>query len=56
MYAVLSNLPISDRRIQNIKYETGRDEQLQSLKWTILSGWPETRKHCNPLIIEYWNF
>ena len=29
---------------------------MQLLKWTILNGWPETRKQCNPLIIEYWNF
>ncbi|CAB3983185.1 retrotransposon-like family member retr-1 [Paramuricea clavata] len=56
VHAVLSNLQISDRRIQNIKFETGRDVQLQLLKWTILNGWPETRKQCNTLIIEYWNF
>ena len=53
VHAVLSNLQISDIRIQNIKFETGRDAQLQLLKWTILNGWPETRKQCNPLIIEY---
>ena len=56
VHTVVSNLPISDRRIQDIKLETTRDAQLQLLKWTILNGWPGTRKLCNPLILEYWNF
>ena len=47
VHTVVSNLPISD---------TTRDAQLQLLKWTILNGWPVTRKPCNPLILEYWNF
>ncbi len=55
-YAILSNLQISDRRIQDIKHGTGCDAQFQLLKRTILNGWPVTRKQCNPFIIEYWNF
>ncbi len=54
--AVLSSWQISDRRIQDIKHETGRDVLFPLLKRTILNGWPITRKQCNPLIIEYWNF
>ena len=37
-HTVVSNLQISDRRIQDIKRETTHDAQLQLLKWTILKG------------------
>lgn len=52
---VISNLPVSDRKLQEIKQQTEQDEQLVVLKQVILDGWPVFRKHCQPEIIDYWN-
>ena len=42
--------------IQEIQRETSLDIQLQTLKTTVLSGWPETRSECSPQIHEFWNY
>ena len=42
--------------LSNIQRETGLDTQLQTLKATVLSGWPENRTEVNPAKHQYWNF
>ena len=49
-------LPVSDRRLQEKKLKTEQDEQLSVLKQVILGGWPVFRKHCQPEIIDFWNY
>ena len=50
------SLPVSDRRLQEKKLKTEQDEQLSVLKHVILDGWPVFRKHCQPEIIDFWNY
>lgn len=52
VHIVVSNLQISDRRMQDIKRETTQDTQLRMDKWTILMANLLTRKQCNALIIQ----
>lgn len=40
---MLNHLPISDPQPKEIQRETTRDATLQSLKETILKGWPESK-------------
>jgi len=51
----VKSLPISDNRIDQIREETMRDEQLQAVKRAILEGWPSERKSCHTHAIEFWN-
>ncbi len=55
VHTVMSNLPISDRKLQEIRENTNADPQLVILKQTILSGWPRDRKSCPPEVLDYWN-
>ena len=49
-------LKISPERLEQLQRCTGQDESLQTLKTTILSGWPAQRDHAPVNIREYWNF
>ncbi len=42
--------------LQEIQRETMNDMQLQTLKTTVLNGWPDSRAEVNPSIHQYWNF
>ena len=55
VHTVFSTISVSDRKLDQVRQATGNDVQFQTLKRTILDGWPETRKMCPPSILEYWN-
>lgn len=40
---VMSTIPVSDRKLDQIHQATRSDTQMQTLKQTILDGWPEAR-------------
>ena len=56
VHTVMSSLPISDQRMQEIKIQTELDPQMDQLKQVILKGWPEMRQHCPEQLKEFWNF
>ncbi|XP_022797523.1 uncharacterized protein K02A2.6-like [Stylophora pistillata] len=47
-------LSISEPQIQEIREETAKDPVLQTLKATILNGWPSQRKELPPELHEYF--
>ncbi|CAG2239417.1 unnamed protein product [Mytilus edulis] len=49
------NLPISDRKIEEIEKATLSDPQFDILKSVILEGWPQSRSECPAQILEFWN-
>ena len=51
---VMSNVPVSDRKMQEIRKKTDIEPQMVTLKQTILFGWPNTKKECPPSLIDYW--
>ncbi|XP_053388481.1 uncharacterized protein K02A2.6-like [Mercenaria mercenaria] len=53
---VKRSLPVSDRKLQEIKVNTDRDEQLLSLKQVIIEGWPDERNHCKSELLDFWNY
>ena len=53
---VSSSLPVSDRKLREIKLQTEQGEQLAILKQAMLDGWPVYRKQCKPEIIDFWNY
>ena len=48
-------LRISDTRLQQIQKLTCSDCQLQTLKTTILAGWPNCKDGIHPSIREFWS-
>jgi len=55
VHTVMQSINVTDRRIQLLCEATKNDPQMQTLKATILDGWPETRSQCNRSILEFWN-
>ena len=53
---VMSSLPVSDKKLEEIKLQTEQDEQLAVLKQVVLDGWPVYRKQCRPEILDFWNY
>jgi len=56
VHMVLSALPVSDRKKEEIQSLTEQDPQLVILKQVIIEGWPEKRSSCQSEIIDYWNY
>ena len=54
--AIVTSLPVATTRLEEIKEETLRDPNLLKLANTILTGWPDERRHCPPECTDYWNF
>ena len=55
MHAIKKQLYVTDRRLDRMRTSIENDAQMQTLKSTILEGWPEERSNCDPNIVEYWN-
>ena len=55
VHTILSSIPISDCKLEEVRRETELDEQLQLLRDTILDGWPDARNSCPPKIVDFWN-
>lgn len=56
VHSVMKSLPVSDKKLSEIRTATEKDSQLKLLKQTVLSGWPEERNKCPANPLDYWNF
>ncbi|XP_035676225.1 uncharacterized protein K02A2.6-like [Branchiostoma floridae] len=45
---------VTSVKLEQIKEETSKDEELQLLAQTVTQGWPEKRKETQAIIHEYW--
>lgn len=45
---------VTSVKLEQIKEETARDEELQLLTQMVIQGWPEKRQQVQPLLREYW--
>ncbi|XP_060582493.1 uncharacterized protein K02A2.6-like [Ruditapes philippinarum] len=55
VHTVINSLPVSDGKLQDLRLSTQQDSQFQTLKQTIIDGWPESRHECPNSILEFWN-
>jgi len=51
---VISSMPVSDRRLEEIREETANDPELKSLASVILHGWPTAKADCKPEVAPYF--
>ena len=56
VHAVVSNLPISDRKMDLLRTATAADIIMQKLKRLVLDGWPDTRSDCHKQLLDFWNY
>ena len=52
----VQTLKIAPERLSQLQQSTGQDTALQTLKSTVLTGWPERREEVPVNIREYWNY
>ena len=53
IHSLLSNLPVSDEKLIQLKEATSTDEILQILANTIKSGWPNNKRDISKEIVQY---
>ena len=56
VHAVMSTLPMPDGQLQELRFETEMDEDLQALRDFILISWPGTKSEVPLALHEYSNF
>ena len=56
VHTVMSSIPASDGKLEQIKTQTRSDETMQVLRRTIHDGWPEKRSHAPRQIQQFWNY
>ena len=52
----MDTVKITNQRLAQLQKATEQDPVMQTLKSTILVGWPETREQVRISIRDYWNF
>lgn len=55
VHTVRKQLFVTNRRLDSIRNAIKQDRSMQTLKKTILEGWPENRSNCPQEVIEFWN-
>ena len=55
VHTVIKCLTFKDSRLEQLRVDKSRDSQMQTLKQTIETGWPETRQGSDNSIIEFFN-
>ena len=54
VHSIISRVPISNRRLDEIRMAAINDLDLQTLIKVILNGWPAERRSYDSLI-DFWN-
>ena len=52
---VISNIPVTDKRMQEIRDGTKNDKSLRILQRMILNGWPDSQSQIPEEVRPYWN-
>ena len=56
VHSVVSHLPVSDKKFEELRQATVNDKQLNQVKQVVLNGWPEKRDQCPKSVLEFWNY
>ena len=55
VHSVIRLMPISNKRMNEVKEKTNNDDVLIELRNTIINGWPDQKRNCNPKVVDFWN-
>ena len=56
VHLVLTNLPVSDKKLLDLQASTASDPDMQQLIAVIKWGWPDQRSSCLPSVKPFWNY
>ena len=56
IHSVITNLPISERRMEQFQSETSKDDNLQELSKQIAKGWPTNRNSVHPSVSPFFTY
>ena len=56
VYMLTAEFPADAKSIADFKRANAEDNVSSILIKTVVDGWPDSRKDCDPLILDYWNF
>ena len=56
VHCVVTNLPLHDNKMTEIRDATAKDLLLQQLITMIHQGWPPNRQNCMKKLVEFWNY
>ena len=53
IHLVLTHIPVSNDKLEEIKHKTNMDEQLKVVRTQIIKGWPKNKEQVPKIICEY---
>ena len=56
VYQISQQLTARSKKLQELQEATQADNELALLKYTIMSGWPNTIKEIHQVLQLYWTF
>ena len=56
VHHITQSAPVSKSRLQELRLATQSDLTLNSLTKTVHGGWPQSRKDCPELLLDFWSF
>ena len=56
VHMILTNLPVTDEKMNYLKEKTKEDDQMKEIQHHIQNGWPDKKESCQPLAQEFWTF
>ena len=56
VHLLMSNLPVSENKLQEIRTATAKDQVLKKVKEFILNGWPDSKKEIPGEVMPYFQF
>lgn len=56
VHTVLKNLPISDRKMEQVREATNEDKDLHHVKSYLMEGWPDSKEQCHITAATFWTF
>ena len=54
--AILKQMPVSDKKLEEIRNATKDDNELKELQKYVQQGWPDSPKDIPAMIRPYWNY
>lgn len=56
VHMLTAEFPAGAKSIADFRKATAEDMVSSLLMKTVMDGWPDSRKDCHPLLLDYWNY
>ena len=56
VHMLTADIPADARSVEDFRKATAEDTTSGLLMKAVMNGWPDSRKDCHPLLLEYWTY